>query len=682
MRLLLRVSLLFLVACLVGATPLHANSPYDDAANGDWDSGDTWGTAIYDFPGLVPGDVVNIDSNTVDIKWPLVYPPLSSLSITAFGKLTMHYNAVIDVANQFLINGELSMYGNTNASTAVWAWIGQNGTGHLVINEGAGFTADAIDIGESGGGAYGSVVLNDYGSMTSTNSGIWISNYAGAYGEVTLNGSSRVTCLNDEIEVPWSGTGKLTAGDGTSSHNAVVDCKQILLGYSADSISGTINLKTGGTIKTNKIYTDSAPLQSIVNFNGGTLTAKSNDSVGNEFIANNGMARTFQLNVLDGGAKIDTADYNVTIKEPLRHGTLSTSSVDGGLTKLGSGILKLPAASSYTGPTILEEGTIKLAVDDALPSDPDLVTKNNTFTGYASTTLDLNGHNQTIVPTVAGPNAATVINSSGVDPTLTIRTPKPWAVTYTGAIQGAAVSVTKTGGGNLTLAGPNTYGGVTTVQAGTLELTPAATPAIIMNGGVDIQNDWTQVVFEYNDGVNTANMVEAELTVSFAGGGPLAWTPAAGGKIYSATSAVACHLPPPLGRTLGWKDFGPDVGVVVMQTMPGDCDLNGIVNFADFVTVLANFNAPRPWPHWVDGDFNYNGIVDFADFNMVLAYFPSAMVPVPGLLESLESDPNLDPAVVDALRAHGLIGVPEPGTLALLTVGLLGLLVCGRRRRA
>jgi autotransporter-associated beta strand protein len=56
--------------------------------------------------------------------------------------------------------------------------------------------------------------------------------------------------------------------------------------------------------------------------------------------------------VLDGGAIIDTAGYDITIAQALMAGGSGT----GGLTKQGSGILYLNGASGYTGPTMVSVG--------------------------------------------------------------------------------------------------------------------------------------------------------------------------------------------------------------------------------------------------------------------------------------------------------------------------------------
>ena len=54
---------------------------------------------------------------------------------------------------------------------------------------------------------------------------------------------------------------------------------------------------------------------------------------------------------------IDTQGYTVTISQALLHGT---GTPDGGLTKLGSGLLTLTGADTYTGPTTVSAGTLQL----------------------------------------------------------------------------------------------------------------------------------------------------------------------------------------------------------------------------------------------------------------------------------------------------------------------------------
>jgi|GEM_PF-4706520 len=46
--------------------------------------------------------------------------------------------------------------------------------------------------------------------------------------------------------------------------------------------------------------------------------------------------------------------------------------------------------------------------------------------------------------------------------------------------------------------------------------------------------------------------------------------------------------------------------------LPGDADLNGAVEFADFLALSSNFGGENP--HFGQGDFDCNGAVEFADF--------------------------------------------------------------------
>jgi hypothetical protein len=99
----------------------------------------------------------------------------------------------------------------------------------------------------------------------------------------------------------------------------------------------------------------------------------------------------------------------------------------------------------------------------------------------------------------------------------------------------------------------------------------------------------------------------------------------------------------------------------------GDANDDGIVEFADFVALANNFGASNAG--WSGGDLNNDGTTNFADFVILANHFGGTMA-TPGAVSGVP-----DTAM---LIASGL-GVPEPGTLALMAGGVAFL--SARRRR-
>ena len=98
-------------------------------------------------------------------------------------------------------------------------------------------------------------------------------------------------------------------------------------------------------------------------------------------------------------------------------------------------------------------GAIKLGIANALPTGTAL-----SVTG----TLDLAGFGQQ----VASVTGSGTVTDSGAAATFTVN--NAGADTFAGTIAGANLSLTKTGAGTLTLTSANTYGGATTISAGTI----------------------------------------------------------------------------------------------------------------------------------------------------------------------------------------------------------------------
>ena len=97
-----------------------------------------------------------------------------------------------------------------------------------------------------------------------------------------------------------------------------------------------------------------------------------------------------------------------------------------------------------------------------------------------------------------------------------------------------------------------------------------------------------------------------------------------------------------------WLAAATEIGDTTL--LPGDANLDGAVNFADFLSLSANFGSDAGW---AGGDFDGDGIVAFADFLQLTNNFGETSV----------------------------AAVPEPTAACLVAVGLLTL-SCRRKRRS
>ena len=407
------------------------------------------------------------------------------------GNITLGSDSLIVVdAGNMRFSGDIDLNGNdltmdNDVTARMNGGAILTGTGNF-IKEGTGtFRFDAGGVNDYVGDATvntGRLRLGGAAGTTKITGDLFIGDGVGATGAdrvilgsanhivdtsaVTINSTGRLD-LNDNNETIGSltgasataqvflGSGTLTVGDATSTTFAGIISETGALvkeGTGTLTLSG-VNTFTGTTTINDgslSISADSglgtapgAPTPGHLIFDGGAL----NNSATFTLDSNRG------IDLQAGGGTFDT-DFGTT----LTYGGVMAGTGD--LTKDGTGTLTLSGVNTYSGSTTINDGILSISADSNLGAAPGAATPGHlTFDG---------GTLNTTATFTLNSNRGIALNAVGG----TIETDAATTLTYGGIMAGSG-TFDKTGTGTLILDGVNTYTGLTTVQAGTLEVTDA-----------------------------------------------------------------------------------------------------------------------------------------------------------------------------------------------------------------
>jgi autotransporter-associated beta strand protein len=327
---------------------------------------------------------------------------------------------------EVLTGGTATLTGNINSrdqlrpgggGTLVFTGSQTLATGDLVLQEGtlvlagtdvlnASTATTAHLLGRGATGSSATLTIQDQAAFTST---------AASPVGFSFNTSNNNTIATLNI----NGNGSLTAGT-------------LSLLSQGSSNTGIVNLN-GGTLSTAGFVHGAGSGTATVNLNGGLLQANASSTT---FMT--GLSHAY----VENGAPIDTNGFSITIGQSLQ------AAGTGGLTMMGSGMLTLLGANTYTGATNITNGTLQLG-SDTLGQDGSLAGTNG-VTDNAVLVFDLAG-TQTAAYSISGSGSLAIVGS-----------------------------------GTLYLSGTNTYTGSTLVNGGQMVLTSMA--AVLDGSNVTVGN--------------------------------------------------------------------------------------------------------------------------------------------------------------------------------------------------
>ena len=466
-------------------------------------------------------------------------------------------------ANQFASSASISF--NTSSSGFAVLELMGNSQGVATISETtAGY--GVIENSQTEAGPYANSILTINSPNNSTFGG-YLRNTAGAAtGTIGLNitGTGGLTLSGGNISytgstaIPSGGTltlvnatafaspvtdngtlGIFTNGsdmfNGTPGFNKVVSGTGGLVKSGVNSLGlGGANTYSGGTtVNAGRIY-----LYNAAALGTGTVTIGSSSSVsfwisGSPVITNNFVVNSLGMGsggndalFGDGGGAGGsyTLSGSITLNGPggINATTSNPMTISGPITGTG-GIVKgayradlgtvtlSNTNNSYQGGTVIDYGTLKQGASGVIPSGAgfgDLTVGG----GTGSATFDLGGFNAPINGLWG--NAAGIVTNSGAAAVLTVGNNNA-SSTFAGQIQSANASLAKTGSGNLTLSGVNTFTGSATVNAGTITLANSGALSgawVPYNTGFIFAGNIGNFTLGNLGGGNNLNMVDANST--------------------------------------------------------------------------------------------------------------------------------------------------------------------------
>ena len=371
-------------------------------AGGDnnWSSGANWGGAApvnadnLVFAGATrpnnTNDIANLtvgwvrfanDGFTLYGSLLTLNPSTSGIFTNLAGTNIIAHDLIITPAAKYwsiAANSELRLLGtitNTAATGTSAGWVGMTNDGTLRIMGDARSTrgmdlfrgtvivdSGLVDASNDGfrfkpqSGLTATLQITNNGTVRVGGGGNFrMGNSGTAFGAAgAAGGVSRVDLSSGTLELTGANT-VLYVGDNVAGAKGIFNHNSGLVWGSAGSgntltIGGVANADgaynlNGGTLWIAQVRQGNASATNVVfNFNGGTLKPTGNSTTF--------MQALLSANVQNGGAIIDTTNFNVTIAQNL------LASGSGGLTKLGSGALTLSGTNTYTGNTTVSNGAL------------------------------------------------------------------------------------------------------------------------------------------------------------------------------------------------------------------------------------------------------------------------------------------------------------------------------------
>ncbi|PDS75805.1 autotransporter domain-containing protein [Rhizobium sp. L43] len=349
----------------------------------------------------------------------------------------------------------------------------------------------------------GGVVSNDIGVL-----GVGL----GASGTVTVTGTGSTWTNSDDLYVGFDGSGTLTIDDG-----GAVDNINGSIGYFSGAASGTVTVTGSGSTWTNSqdLTVGDSGAGTLIISNGGTVTSASgyisNDSsaVGEVIVtgANSLWSNSVEVSVGTAGAGSLTISNGGSVTGSLGYVGFSANG-SGVVSVTGTGSSWINSSALYVGEfgsgsvTVENGGMITasgvvIADDSGATGTVELVGSAGSGRGVLETGyIDRGAGDAGLVfdggilratgneaNFLGGFNAGDVMFDTGgafIDT-------NGFAIGIGTDLQGAG-GLTKQGAGTLTLSGASSYGGVTTVEAGTLQAGSAGAfvqnGAYVVNGGI------------------------------------------------------------------------------------------------------------------------------------------------------------------------------------------------------
>jgi len=291
-------------------------------------------------------------TTTITVLGRLRVGDLGAGTVAATGSTRLLLNQ-IQIGNGAAATGTMTLDTDASATLTGYLAVGNAGTGSLSLSGRSRmdvqYDFNVADLG----GAFGTATIAD--RAAASGAAVFVGKGFTSSGTLTVTGGTlSQTNPGGEFIVGRDGDGVMTiSGSGRVLASATTG---VLLGAASSSAVATVNLN-GGVLEATRVRKGDG-VTGVLNLNSGTLRAGT--GAVSDFVTG-----STTVNVLAGGAVIDTNGQSVTIAA-----TLADGGGGGGLTKRGSGTLTLSASNGITGTTTVQQGRLQLAAAQALTASP------------------------------------------------------------------------------------------------------------------------------------------------------------------------------------------------------------------------------------------------------------------------------------------------------------------------